>query len=50
MNIKFVNRRSKDEFLFVMKGFIAKKELKYSAVITKIEKLEVDSSNINYIL
>ncbi len=25
MNLKFVNRRNKDEFLFVMKGFIAKK-------------------------
>jgi len=50
MNLKFVNRRNKDEFSFVMKGFIAKKELKYSAAITKIEKLEVDNNNINYML
>jgi hypothetical protein len=33
-----------------MKGFIAKRELKTSSVIKKIEKLDVDSSNINYMM
>ena len=50
VSIKFVNRRAKDEFLFVMKGFIAKRELKSSNVIKKIEKLDVDSSNLNYLM
>ena len=50
ISLKFINRRQKDEFLFVMKGFIAKRELKSSNVIKKIEKLDVDSSNINYLL
>ena len=46
--MKFLNRKQKDEFLFVMKGFNAKKELKNSLVVSKIEKLEVDSSNLSY--
>lgn len=50
VNVRFVNRRSKDEFLFVMKGFISKKELKNSTTIKKIEKLDVDDSNIHFML
>lgn len=50
VNLKFINRRCKDEFLFILKGFIAKKELKNSSVIKKIEKLDVDSSNIHFML
>jgi hypothetical protein len=50
VTLKFVNRRSKDEFLFAMKGFIAKRELKTSSVIKKIEKLDVDNSNINFMM
>lgn len=33
-----------------MKGFNAKKELKHMSAITKIEKLEVNDSNINFVL
>lgn len=33
-----------------MKGFIAKKELKHSAAINKIEKMEIDQSNIHFML
>ena len=50
MLVKFINRRAKDEFLFVMKGFIAKRELKTSNAIKKIEKLDVDDSNINFMM
>ncbi len=39
VNIKFLNRKNKDEFLFIMKGFNAKKELKNTTIINKIEKL-----------
>ncbi len=39
VNFKFLNRKNKDEFLFIMKGFNAKKELKNTTVINKIEKL-----------
>lgn len=33
-----------------MKGFNAKKELKNTTIISKIEKLEIDNSNLNYVL
>ena len=36
MILKFLNRKQKDEFLFVVKGFNAKKELKNSLVVSKI--------------
>lgn len=50
INLKFLNRKNKDELLFIMKGFNAKKELKNTTIINKIEKLEIDSSNLNYML
>lgn len=49
-NLKFLNKKNKDEFLFIMKGFNAKKELKNTTIINKIEKLEVDNSNLDYVL
>jgi len=33
-----------------MKGFNAKKELKNSTIINKIEKMEIDNNNINYLI
>ena len=50
VNFKFINRRYKDEFLFVVKGFTAKKELKNSSVIKKIEKMDIDNSNLSFML
>lgn len=50
LNIMFLNKRNKDEFLFIMKGFNAKKELKNTVVINKIEKMEIDETNIHAVL
>lgn len=36
LDIKFMNRTSRDVFLFVMKAFNTKKELRSSAIIQKI--------------
>lgn len=50
IDIRFAARKAKDEFLFVMKAFNAKKEIRSSAVIHKIERVEHEEENFNFLL
>lgn len=50
IQLKLLNRKNKDELLFIMKGFNAKKELRNTAIINKIEKLEINSANLDYMM
>jgi len=36
LEIRFLNRAQRDVFLYTVKGFIAKREIKNSAVVRKI--------------
>jgi hypothetical protein len=40
LDIKFMNRNSRDIFLFAIKAFNTKKELRSSVILTKIEKVD----------
>lgn len=40
LDVKFMNRSSRDIFLFAMKAFNTKKELRSSVILTKIEQVD----------
>ena len=44
LDLKFVTRANRDLFLYTIKAFITKREVKHSAVIRKIEKINFDQN------
>lgn len=42
LEVKFLSRSARDTFFFAMKAFIAKKEIRHSAVIRKIESINFE--------
>ena len=42
LEVKFLSRSARDTFFFAMKAFLAKKEIKHSAVIRKIESINFE--------
>lgn len=42
LELKFLNRSARDVFLFAMKAFITKREMKNSAVLRKIENINFE--------
>jgi len=43
LNIRFLSRAHRDVFLYTIKGFIAKREIKNSAIIRKLEKINFET-------
>lgn len=51
IELKFASRALKDNFLLIVKGFNTKKAMKTSAIIGKLENVDLSGNeNFNYVL
>lgn len=51
LELKFQNRSMKDNFLLIVKAFNTKKAMKTSAIIGKLENINLSGDeNFNYVL
>lgn len=51
IELKFDDRTLRDNFLFILKSFNTKKALRNSAIVKKIENIDLNKNeNINYVL
>lgn len=44
LGLRFMTRANRDVFLYTLKGFITRRELKNTAVIRKIEKINFENN------
>lgn len=44
VGLRFMTRANRDVFLYTLKGFITRRELKNTAVIRKIEKINFENN------